>query len=208
MTATSLALCALLSQLRANTRELEMRVQERTAELTAANEALQRLIVTDPLTGLLNRRALRNLMRREFERSRRHRHDLAVIMFDLDHFKRVNDRFGHLAGDAVLSHVAGVATRSVRATDALARYGGEEFVIVAPETDPMEAQMLAERVREAIASSSVVFEGQQLAVTASFGVAFLCARDGDQDALIGRADAALYAAKGAGRNCVVVDRST
>jgi diguanylate cyclase (GGDEF)-like protein len=207
MTATSLALSTLLWQLRTNARELEMRVEGRTAELRAANAELQRLTVVDPLTGLLNRRALGNVLRREMDRSRRHRHDLAVIMFDLDHFKRVNDQHGHAAGDAVLRHVAAVATRSVRGTDAVARYGGEEFVIVGPETEWGEAMELAERVRAAVSSSPTAWEGRPLTVTASFGVAMLSAQDADADAVIQRADRALYAAKAAGRNRVVADAS-
>lgn len=207
MTVTSLGLSALLAQLRANTRELESRVQERTAELRLANERLQQLTITDPLTELPNRRALHALMQREIERSHRHRHNLSVIMFDLDRFKQVNDRYGHAAGDAVLRHVAEVAAAAVRGTDTVARYGGEEFVIVAPETDVNKALQQAERVRLAIAASPTQYEQQSLAITASFGVATLSAQDTDPEALVRRADAALYAAKAAGRNCVVVDPS-
>ncbi|MCZ2096789.1 MAG: diguanylate cyclase, partial [Anaerolineae bacterium] len=135
----SLGLAALLSQLRANRRELEMRVQERTAQLQAANAQLEKLAVTDALTGLLNRRALSGLCRREIERAQRHRRDLAVIMFDVDHFKAVNDRYGHAAGDVVLKQVAGVTAQTTRSTDTIARYGGEEFVLIAPETDRASA---------------------------------------------------------------------
>lgn len=109
-----------------------MRVQSRTAELSAANARLEELAVTDSLTGLANRRALFGLLQREIDRAHRHRHDLAVIMFDIDQFKLVNDRHGHAAGDAVLRHIAAVTARVIRSTDTLARYGGEEFVLVAP----------------------------------------------------------------------------
>lgn len=204
-TITSLGLAALLSQLRSNTRELESRVQDRTAELRAANEQLKRLTLTDPLTGLLNRRALFDLLRREMERNQRHRHELSVIMFDIDHFKDVNDRHGHNAGDAMLRHVATVSADVARSTDALARYGGEEFVIVAPETDETHAVQLAERIREALDSSEVPIDHQRLHVTASFGVATVCAGDKEPERVLGRADTALYAAKAQGRNRVVVD---
>jgi diguanylate cyclase (GGDEF)-like protein len=205
MNVTSLGLSALLSQLRATTRGLEVRVAERTAELRAMNEQLRRLAVTDPLTGTMNRRALFELMKREMERHLRHGHALAVVLFDVDHFKDVNDRYGHNSGDAVLRHVATVTAHMVRSTDALARYGGEEFVIVAPETDAARALQLAERIREALQSSYVTVEDRQLAVTASFGVATLCAGDGEPEQILARADRALYAAKVGGRNQVVAD---
>jgi diguanylate cyclase (GGDEF)-like protein len=205
MNVTSLGLAGLLAQLRANTRELEVRVQDRTAELRAANELLQTLAVTDLLTGLLNRRALIDLMRREMQRDRRHRHELSVIMFDIDHFKDVNDRHGHAAGDMVLRYVAHATAQIVRSTDSLARYGGEEFVIVAPETDRGHAVQLAERIREALQSSDVAVDHHTLRVTASFGVAMLRADDKEPEQVLGRADIALYAAKANGRNRVVVD---
>jgi diguanylate cyclase (GGDEF)-like protein len=169
------------------------------------NEQLRRLAVTDPLTGTMNRRALFELMKREMERHLRHGHAFAVVLFDVDHFKDVNDRYGHNSGDAVLRHVATVTAHMVRSTDALARYGGEEFVIVAPETDAARALQLAERIREALQSSYVTVEDRQLAVTASFGVATLCAGDGEPEQILARADRALYAAKVGGRNQVVAD---
>ena len=204
MTATALGLAALLSQLRANARELEVRVHDRTAELRAANEQLQRLAVTDPLTGLLNRRALSDLMRREMGRHVRHGHELAVIIFDIDRFKQVNDRYGHAAGDIVLRHVAKVASETVRGTDALARYGGEEFVLVAPETSEAHAVELAERIREALQSCAVAVDSNTLRVTASFGISMLRADDKEPERIVSRADAALYAAKAGGRNRVVL----
>jgi diguanylate cyclase (GGDEF)-like protein len=205
MNVTALGLAALLSQLRSNARDLEMRVQDRTMELRAANEQLQRLAVADPLTGVLNRRALFDLIGREMERDLRHHHGLSVIMFDIDHFKDVNDRHGHPAGDIVLRHVATVTAQAIRSTDALARYGGEEFVIIAPDTDQTHALHLAERVREALQSSDVSVSQQRLRVTASFGVAMLRADDKEPEQLLGRADTALYAAKAEGRNRVVVE---
>ncbi len=189
----SLGLAALLSQLRANRRELEMRVQERTAQLQAANAQLEKLAVTDALTGLLNRRALSGLCRREIERAQRHRRDLAVIMFDVDHFKAVNDRYGHAAGDVVLKQVAGVTAQTTRSTDTIARYGGEEFVLIAPETDRASALELAERMRLALQSAEIRIDNQSLGVTASFGVAMLRGDDSRPEDVLRRADEALYA---------------
>ncbi len=206
MSVMSLGLVTLLTQLRANTRELEARVEERTTELRTANTQLQKLAVTDALTGLLNRRALFNLLRREISRAQRHPHALAVIMFDIDHFKQVNDRYGHAAGDAVLRHVAAVAKKISRSTDSAARYGGEEFVVVAPETEEGSAIELAARMHEALRASDVSVNRQKLRVTASFGVAMLHIEDRQPEDVLRRADQALYQAKATGRDRVVVDR--
>ena len=202
MSVMALGFHALLSQLRANTRELEARVQSRTAELSVANTRLRELAVTDSLTGLPNRRALFGLLRREIGRERRHGHGLAVVMFDVDHFKDVNDRYGHAAGDNVLRHVARVTSPVVRSMDTLARYGGEEFVLVAPETDEAEAVRLAERMLQALRSSEAQVNHHAIRVTASFGVAMLRPEDGEPEPLLRRADAALYAAKAGGRDQV------
>lgn len=202
-TVMALGLAALLAQLRATARELEARVEDRTAELRGANARLEKLAVTDPLTGLLNRRALFSVLPREMERERRHQRELAVIMFDIDHFKKVNDEHGHANGDEVLRHVAGVMTQVIRTTDTMARYGGEEFVLIAPETDKAEAIQLAERMHQALRSSPVTVGGEALHITASFGVAMLHSDDHDSEEILRRADAALYAAKAAGRDRVI-----
>ncbi len=205
MAIVSLGLAALLSQLRANRRELEVRVQERTAQLRTANAQLETLAVTDALTGLLNRRALFDLFRREIERAHRHRRELAVIMFDIDYFKAINDRHGHAAGDVVLKQVAAIAAKATRSTDTVARYGGEEFVLIAPETDKSSALELAERMRAALQSAEMRIDHQSLTVTASFGVAMLRGDDAKPEEVLRRADEALYAAKGGGRNRVVAE---
>jgi len=207
MTTTALGLAALLSQQRATAHDLEARVRDRTAQLRAVNDQLEKISVTDPLTGLPNRRALMDVLRREVERNLRHRHGLSVLIFDIDHFKDVNDRYGHAAGDSVLQHVATVSARTVRGSDTLARYGGEEFVVVAPETDGAQSLQLAERIRNALESSAGAVDQQKLPVTASIGVATMREDDKEPDLILGRADAALYAAKAAGRNRVVADTS-
>lgn len=202
MSTMALGIAALLSQHRRDVHELAMRVRERTAELSAANDKLQHLATTDPLTGILNRRALFELMHREMSREKRYGRALSMIMFDLDHFKEVNDLYGHEVGDAVLQHVVTVTTRLLRATDAIARYGGEEFVIVAPETSGENALQLAERLRAELGASEVVVQGRTLHVTASFGVATQQPSDELPEQILHRADEALYGAKAAGRDRV------
>jgi diguanylate cyclase (GGDEF)-like protein len=128
-------------------------------------------------------------------------------MFDVDHFKQVNDCYGHAVGDQVLRHVTRVAANTVRGTDTLARYGGEEFVLVAAETDRSEALRLAERVREALRSSDVPLNQVALRVTASFGVALMRAEDTEPEDVLRRADEALFAAKFAGRDRVGAETS-
>lgn len=198
-----LGMTSLLAQLRANVAQLELRVQERTAELREANERLSQLAVTDSLTGLANRRALFETMNREIERSKRHSHPLAIIMFDIDRFKAINDLHGHTAGDRVLQRVAELARSVVRSGDLLARYGGEEFLLLAPETDSLHAVQLAERIRIALHAADVPVDHTTIRFTASFGIASLKEDDRDASAVIARADQALYAAKEGGRNRVV-----
>lgn len=207
MSGMAISLAGLLAQLRSNARLLERRVQERTLDLRRANERLRRIATIDSLTGVLNRRALFEVLASEIDRHRRHNHPLAVILFDLDHFKDVNDRFGHAVGDSVLRHIAQLAAGLIRANDSLGRYGGEEFVLIAPETDLEQALHLSERMRDAFRISESVDPRYPIAITASFGVAILQAADLKPEELLSRADRALYAAKAAGRNRVIVDRS-
>ena len=154
---------------------------------------------TDTLTGLANRRGGREALEREVQRASRYGRPLSVIVFDLDHFKAVNDRYGHAAGDLVLRSVARAAARAVRDTDRVIRWGGEEFLVLCTETGQGEASRLAERLRRRIER---VHLGRRRVVTASFGVATFAAGE-DAAALSERADKALYRAKNAGRNRVV-----
>lgn len=204
MSAMSLGIAALLSQHRAIARELESRVQERTAALLRANRELQQLALTDSLTGLLNRRALFDLLSREMTREKRYDRPLALIMLDIDHFKQVNDRHGHAAGDTVLKQVASICTLALRNSDSMARFGGEEFVIMAPEAGQDSALQLAERLRIALRSTDIEVDHTTLRVTASFGVAMLSADDQYPEQLFRRADDALYKAKTAGRDRVML----
>jgi diguanylate cyclase (GGDEF)-like protein len=159
--------------------------------------------MTDPLTGLANRRYLNERLKEERSRAVRTRQGLAVIMLDIDRFKRVNDHFGHDAGDIVLRHLAGVITKVVRVEDIVARYGGEEFCVLVPEIPEPEAEGVAERVRAAIAETRLP-EGAGVAhVTVSVGVAHLLPED-DAETLFARADHAMYAGKRQGGNMVWV----
>jgi diguanylate cyclase (GGDEF)-like protein len=155
--------------------------------------------MTDPLTGLANRRYLKERLKEERSRALRTGQGLAAIMLDIDRFKRVNDHFGHDAGDVVLRHVAGVLAGVVRVEDIVARYGGEEFCVLVPEIAPEGAELIAERVRAAIAATRLPPAAGVAGVTVSVGVAHLVSED-DEDSLFSRADGAMYAGKHRGGN--------
>jgi two-component system cell cycle response regulator len=179
------------------------RIVELQSELIAAREALREQATTDSLTRLLNRAAILEAMRRDLIRSRREHGCLTVSMADIDHFKDVNDRFGHAAGDAVLVEVSRRMLSVMRPYDTIGRYGGEEFVIVVPGCADAASIGLVERVRQRVAQDPIPFVGGSVSVTMSFGV---CATRSDQpaelDSILRTADAALYEAKKAGRNCI------
>ena len=168
---------------------------------------MQRQAVTDELTGLANHGRFQELLTLEVEQVRRYRHQLGLIMIDIDNFKSINDTYGHQQGDVVLKHVAHVLRETSREVDVPARYGGEEMALILPHTDLDGAFSIAERVRSEIASLRVPrLDGQgQLRVTASVGVS--ASADGDKDSLIAEADAALYTAKRTGKNKTVRARS-
>jgi diguanylate cyclase (GGDEF)-like protein len=168
--------------------------------LDVENARLYRLSVTDPLTKACNRQYLREKLPDEIERARRFRQPVTVVMFDVDHFKRLNDTFGHAAGDEVLREIALLARETVRDVDTVARYGGEEFVLILPNTNAQGGRQIAERLREAIARTPFGHETRLLQVTASFGVAELTGEVREEGDLLRRADEALYEAKRRGRN--------
>ncbi len=158
---------------------------------------------TDGLTGLHNRRWLNDSFRRQLGRCERNGHPCSIIMIDIDHFKQMNDRFGHLAGDRILCTVAQVLLNMLRPTDLVARYGGEEFALCLPETPIKGAWVIAERLRKAISNTPTPFEEGKLlpAVNISLGIAAM--QPGQSlDALLSAADNALYRAKSNGRNCI------
>jgi diguanylate cyclase (GGDEF)-like protein len=188
--------------------QAEERLEHANAKLDATNRELQQVLAreqlkarTDDLTGLGNRRHFFEVAEPLFAVARRYRTPLSVCMLDIDRFKRINDQLGHLGGDEVLRQVARTAAAKSRDADVIARYGGEEFVLALPNTASDGAFAAAENIRESIAASRESWEGTQLAVTISAGVAQMRAGDDSLDALIGRADQALYEAKEAGRNC-------
>jgi diguanylate cyclase (GGDEF)-like protein len=166
-------------------------------------QRFQLLAITDPLTGLLNRRYLEERFSQEIERSKRYQFPLSFVMLDIDGFKSFNDRFGHQAGDEVLRETAHCIRRSLRNFDVAARYGGEEFIVVLPETDVTSAMILAERLRKAV-EQHFADERSRHPVTVSIGVSSLSKTLQNRHQVIRAADQALYAAKKRGKNCVVV----
>lgn len=166
---------------------------------------LEHNVALDPLTGCYNRRELDRLVGHHIAGAKRHDRGFSLIMLDVDHFKQVNDVYGHLAGDTVLKAIAGTVSASIRDGDYLARYGGEEFMVVLPDTRMPRAIELAKRLREVIENLTITLpDGRKIGKTASFGVATLRAND-DRNSLVKAADTRLYQAKAAGRNRVMPD---
>lgn len=166
-------------------------------------EQMERQAGNDPLTGLYNRRAFADMAEKEVGRARRYRRPLALILFDIDHFKNVNDTHGHLVGDQVLRILTEKVTKTTRSTDFVCRYGGEEFVVLMPEAGREEALAMAERLREMVSGITVVAAAGTLSMTISLGVSTLGSAEGETlEDLLSRADKAMYEAKAAGRNTV------
>ena len=179
--------------------ELEGRVAQRTAQLMAANEELRTLVRRDALTGLPNRFAANERIKEAYADVRRGVAPYAVLMVDIDHFKHINDSWGHAQGDAVLTRVAGVILHTLRETDFVARVGGEEFVVVLPRTGPAQALQVAEKIRVAVADTPIEPVGH---VTVSVGLTVASPSDEAEDSAVRRADMLLYKAKQDGRNQV------
>jgi diguanylate cyclase len=177
----------------------ESRLEEQAAEI----EAHISRSLTDPLTGLPNRREFNDRLEERMAAWNRRQEAFSLLLLDVDHFKKLNDVHGHLAGDQVLAALGRALRGAVRREDAVARYGGEEFAILLPNTSLEEAIHVARKVRETVAATSVDHHGQQFAVTVSGGLAMIGTNE-RPESLIHRADAALYTAKAAGRNCAFV----
>ncbi|HEY0602615.1 MAG TPA: diguanylate cyclase [Herpetosiphonaceae bacterium] len=213
------------AELQSLNESLEQRVHDRTEALTRSNaeltkeiaerqrieherevliKQLKQLAETDALTGLLNRRAFFSLADREMKRTQRHELPLAVVIFDVDRFKLINDTYGHAIGDQVLQSVAHVCLSLARDIDILARYGGEEFVLLVQDADAETAQHVAERLRVGIMQTEIPSDSGPITATASFGVAATSTPISDLAPLLQQADAALYEAKRTGRNRVIV----
>ena len=192
-----------------------LRVKAAQYELKARNQQLESMLhsvealaITDALTGLFNRRRFNDVLKREFAVTKRYRNTLSCLIVDLDHFKQINDRFGHDAGDQVLKEVARRILNTVREVDLAARYGGEEFAILLPHTSKTDAGIVAQRLLSNIRKQEFTFGGEVVRITASIG----CAGNSDvisdkPEDLVKAADLALYEAKNGGRNAVVVFRS-
>jgi len=178
-------------------------LQEDITERKNHQATLERLATTDHLTGLLNRRAFLEATEREIRRAHRYGQSLTLLMLDVDHFKRVNDTWGHPAGDEVLRRIAAACRDMLRDEDLTGRLGGEEFAVTLVQAPLRSAVAVAERLRKAIGELAITHQGQPIAATVSIGVAELAAGSAQLDRMIARADQCLYAAKHRGRNCVV-----
>lgn len=185
--------------------EAELTLSRRELQHRAiVEEELRRWATTDSLTGMANRRHFLEQCEREMQRASRYGRPMPVLIFDVDLFKSINDRYGHAVGDEALKTIADVAAANLRETDLMGRLGGEEFGVLLPETDTTGAIDLAERLRAAIADAPMTVNGETVSLSISVGVAMLHPDDGSVDALFNRADQALYRAKHAGRNRVVL----
>ena len=176
---------------------------EMVATLKESQEQLELLATIDPLTSLVNRKQAMALLRDHFDYYRRYRTPLSVMMIDVDHFKQVNDTYGHQAGDEVLRQVSALFVKNLRNVDTAGRYGGEEFLVILPESSEDVALLAAERLRKAVEHHLCLFEGNTIRVRVSIGVSRIVDQDADQLAVVRRADMALYRAKEQGRNQVV-----
>ena len=191
-----------ITQLEAKNDELQemlTRLEKSRDEVRQQNQQLQVLATQDPLTRCLNRRSFFERIEMEYSRAKRYGHELSCMMIDIDHFKKINDTYGHQVGDRVLQEMAEKLKSTLRDSDILCRYGGEEFCVILPHIGPGDGLKAGERIRAAIASSKI----QGVAVRASFGVSSLGLGAANPQELIGQADLALYTAKKEGRNRVV-----
>jgi diguanylate cyclase (GGDEF)-like protein len=185
--------------------QLAQAFDDMAGALQQREQWLHEQAISDPLTGLYNRRYLSEFLPRELARARRSATPVAVILIDLDHFKRINDSFGHEAGDIVLTAIGNLLKAKVRGSDIACRYGGEEFALVLPATGADAAERRAEDIRLAIADLRLSHAEKRLGkITASLGIALFPDHAEDTDSILRAADMALYAAKGAGRNRVIV----
>jgi len=189
-------------------REAKNKAEKLAGELQNANRMLHEMAFRDGLTGLYNHRYFQEEMDKELDRAKRYEREFSLIIFDLDHFKKINDTYGHPAGDQVLVAVSRTAEQAVRKSDIVARYGGEEFAVILPETNFMAAKEVAERIRSEIERLSTDVDGKSISLTVSVG--YTCYRHvsniREKGPVISMADKALYTAKQSGRNRVIAMR--
>ncbi len=191
--------------------DMVARLRQGREELASINETLRQknvelheISITDSLTGLYNRKHLMETLDREVTRSQRYSHPFSLLVVDIDHFKKYNDTYGHLAGDEALRRLASVFKETIRSSDYAARYGGEEFMIILPEISPEKGVEAAERIRSRVAEQRFEGEGEPIEVTISVGVASYPESGEDAETVIRNADEALYEAKKRGRNQVIL----
>jgi diguanylate cyclase (GGDEF)-like protein len=190
------------------TRNARRELRERNTELESLLSRTERLAMSDALTGVFNRRRFTDVLRHEWASARRYKHPLSLLLFDVDHFKEVNDDRGHAAGDETLKNIAEIISSSIREVDLCARYGGDEFVLLLPHTPLANATVVAERVRSKLARARMTWAGAAASVSLSVGIASNedAAQEKPED-LVEAADRALYEAKRAGRDRVIVARA-
>ncbi len=190
-----------LNKLKLSMQQANMELVVKNETLIAAQNRLELMATNDELTKVFNRRYAMDYLDKMFVTLKRHPTNFVVVMADIDHFKSINDKFGHPGGDEVLRHFSRVLTEQLREVDTIARFGGEEFLIMLPKTKELEAKNIVQRLCEVVAAQSIEFGGQTIKVTSSFGLAYY--KSGDTvEKLIERADMALYFAKKSGRNNV------
>lgn len=183
-------------------RKLMDDMEELNLELSQANEDLKQMARHDALTGLYNRRVLEEIIFNESERSRRTARGFGIAMADIDNFKKINDSYGHEAGDLVLKELATILKNSIRSTDTVGRWGGEEFLFVFTETSCQGAMIVIERIRHSVEKSIISYRGQQIRFTITIGLSYHKGDDGARE-MIREADEALYQGKNSGKNRVV-----
>ncbi|MFH1622461.1 MAG: diguanylate cyclase [Candidatus Omnitrophota bacterium] len=187
-------------------KRLNEKIDKYIGEVEAANFKLQDISIQDELTGCYNYRYFQDILDIEIPRSKRYNRPLSIIMFDIDHFKNFNDKFGHLFGDEVLKLIGGIMKQFTRSSDAVFRYGGEEFSIILPETKKEEAFIIAERIREKIQDTSFKIQNIMVNITLSGGVSQFDNESSNKDSFIANADKALYLSKDKGRNRIEMHR--
>ncbi|SFM90486.1 GGDEF domain-containing protein [Thermodesulforhabdus norvegica] len=172
-------------------------------QIQSQKELLEREALTDPLTGVMNRRAYEKRIQEEWERYKRYGHIFSILVIDVDRFKDINDRYGHIAGDLILKELTRRVANHLRRSDMIFRYGGEEFVVILPGTDINGAKEVGEKIRKMVEATKFVYKGSPIAVSLSVGVSQVKEDDENSTDVFGRADAALYRAKSEGRNRVI-----
>jgi diguanylate cyclase (GGDEF)-like protein len=187
--------------------KIHLELKKTQEELKNTNSKLEKLVRTDSLTGVNNRREILSFGDKEFKRCRRYRRYFSVLVIDIDHFKHINDTFGHAMGDKTLITVAWAIKNCLRQVDGFGRFGGEEFVAILPETNLEDATTTAQRICQVINKLNIELDQQKVQVTASIGVATFNPQDSNLEEVIKRADHAMFAAKNQGRNRVSVGKT-